>query len=164
MNFKLRTRAAQSFLDELDAALVAWMSTHGLTALRLSLGLVFLWFGALKLFAGHSPAEDLVRRTVFFLDGDLFLPVLAVWESLIGLGLLVGKYVRVALVLLFLQMPGTMLPLLILPGEVWTTFPFDLTLEGQYIMKNLVLIGGALVLGGTLGERKQRAQRVEQPA
>ena len=57
---------------------------------------------------------------------------------------------RTTLLLLFLQMPGTALPLIILPDQVWTVFPYGLTLEGQYIVKNLVLIGAGLVLGGTV--------------
>jgi uncharacterized membrane protein YphA (DoxX/SURF4 family) len=111
---------------------------------------VFFWFGALKLFPGQSPAEDLVRNTTYFVDPDFFLPLLAVWEMAIGLGLIFGKFMRITLLLLFLQMPGTALPLVILPDAVWTEFPYGLTLEGQYIVKNLVLIGAGLVLGGTV--------------
>jgi uncharacterized membrane protein YphA (DoxX/SURF4 family) len=118
--------------------------------MRVGLGIVFFWFGALKLFAGQSPAEDLVRNTTYFIDADIFLPVLAIWEMAIGLGLIFGKFMRITLLLLFLQMPGTALPLLILPDAVWTHFPYGLTLEGQYIVKNLVLIGAGLVLGGTV--------------
>src|SRR5687768_2418022 len=86
--------------------------------------LFLVW--ALKLFPNMSPAEDLVRDTVYFMDPDLFIPILAIWEMLIGLGLIFGKYMRITLLLLFLQMPGTALPLLILPDAVWTQFPFGL--------------------------------------
>jgi uncharacterized membrane protein YphA (DoxX/SURF4 family) len=133
------------------------MANYGLTILRLGLGIVFLWFGILKFFPGLSPAENLVRNTVYFIDPDIFLPVLALWESLIGLGLIFGKYMRFTLLLLFLQMPGTILPVFILPDVVWTKFPFVLTLEGQYIIKNLVLIGAGLVLGGTVRGGKMTA-------
>jgi uncharacterized membrane protein YkgB len=118
--------------------------------MRIGLGIVFFWFGTLKLVPGLSPAEELVRNTVYFVDPDIFLPILAIWEMLIGLGLIFAKFMRLTLLLLFLQMPGTALPLLILPEVVWTSFPFGLTLEGQYIIKNLVLIGAGLVLGGTV--------------
>eukprot|EP00218_Dolichomastix_sp_CCMP3274_P008087 CAMPEP_0170148300 /NCGR_PEP_ID=MMETSP0033_2-20121228/38268_1 /TAXON_ID=195969 /ORGANISM="Dolichomastix tenuilepis, Strain CCMP3274" /LENGTH=126 /DNA_ID=CAMNT_0010385177 /DNA_START=84 /DNA_END=464 /DNA_ORIENTATION=- len=118
--------------------------------MRIGLGVIFLWFGALKFFPGLSPAEELVRNTVYFVDPDLFIPVLATWEVLIGLGLIAGKYMRITLLLLFLQMPGTALPIVLLPEVVWTAFPFGLTLEGQYIVKNLVLIGSALALGATV--------------
>ncbi len=139
-----------SRFDGLDAQITAWMARYGLVIMRVGLGIVFFWFGALKLFPGFSPAEDLVRNTVYFIDPDLFIPVLAIWEMLIGLGLVFGKYMRVTLLLLFLQMPGTALPLVLLPEVVWTHFPLGLTLEGQYIVKNLVLIGAGLALGGTV--------------
>jgi uncharacterized membrane protein YphA (DoxX/SURF4 family) len=126
------------------------MARHGLTILRLALGIVFFWFGALKLFPDLSPAEDLVRETTYFVDPDWFIPVLAIWEMAIGLGLIFGLLMRVTLLLLFLQMPGTALPLVIKPDLVWTDFPFALTLEGQYIIKNLVLVGAGIVLGGTV--------------
>jgi len=143
--------------DLVDEVITLYMANYGLTILRLGLGVVFLWFGILKFFPGMSPAESLVRNTVYFIDPDIFLPVLAVWESLIGLGLIFGKYMRFTLLLLFLQMPGTILPLFILPDVVWTKFPFVLTLEGQYIIKNLVLIGAGLVLGGTVRGGKMTA-------
>ncbi len=91
-----------------------------------------------------------MRNTTYFVNPDLFLPVLAVWEMAIGLGLIFGVYMRLTLLLLFLQMSGTALPLVLLPDVVWTQFPYGLTMEGQYIIKNLVLVGTALVLGGTV--------------
>lgn len=136
--------------DQVDQQITQWMARYGLLIMRLGLGVVFFWFGALKLVPGLSPAEDLVRHTIYFVDPDLFLPVLAVWEMLIGLGLMTGKLMRITLLLLFLQMPGTALPLVLLPEVTWTAFPYGLTLEGQYIIKNLALIGAALVLGGTV--------------
>lgn len=136
--------------DRLDRTITRWTAQYGLLIMRLGLGLAFFWFGALKLVPGLSPAEDLVRNTIYFVNPDLFLPVLATWEILIGLGLIFGKFMRITLLLLFLQMPGTALPLLILPEVTWSVFPYGLTLEGQYIVKNLVLIGAGLVLAGTV--------------
>lgn len=138
------------YFDQLDQSITHWMARYGLLIMRLGLGVVFFWFGALKLVPGLSPAEDLVRHTIYFVDPNLFLPVLAVWEMLIGLGLITGKWMRFTLLLLFLQMPGTALPLVLLPEVTWTAFPYGLTMEGQYIIKNLALIGAALVLGGTV--------------
>ncbi len=138
------------WLDRVDVQLTQWMARHGLTLMRVALGIVFFWFGALKIIPGLSPAEDLVRKTIYFLDPDLFLPILALWEMVIGLGLITGLFMRFTLLLLFLQMPGTALPLLLLPEVCYTIFPFGLTLEGQYIVKNLTLITAALVLGSTV--------------
>lgn len=144
------------WLDKLDQTIAGTMAKVGVPFTRIGIGVIFLWFGALKLVPGLSPAEDLVRNTVYFLDPDLFLPVLAVWEMLIGLGMISGKFIRLTILLLFLQMPGTALPLVVLPEAVWTQFPYGLTLEGQYIVKNLVIIGSALVIGGQVRERDQR--------
>jgi uncharacterized membrane protein YphA (DoxX/SURF4 family) len=157
MKTKNRESKILSKFDLVDEVITLYMANYGLTILRLGLGVVFLWFGILKFFPGLSPAESLVRNTVYFIDPDIFLPVLAVWESLIGLGLIFGKYMRFTLLLLFLQMPGTILPIFILPDVVWAKFPFVLTLEGQYIIKNLVLIGAGLVLGGTVRGGKMTA-------
>jgi len=138
------------YFDKLDRKITEWLSKYGLLILRICLGIIFLWFGILKFFTELSPAEDLVRNTVYFMDPDIFIPILALWESVIGVGLITGKYMRLTLLLLFLQMPGTVLPLIILPEKVWTIFPYGLTLEGQYIIKNLVLISAGLVLGATV--------------
>lgn len=142
-------RAVRAF-DRLDRSIVRWMASYGIPILRVGLGVIFVWFGLLKFFPGMSPAEGLVRNTVYFVDPDLFLPVLAAWETLIGVGLIAGRFMRTTLLLLFLQMPGTALPLVLLPEVVWTAFPYALTLEGQYIIKNLVLIGAGIVLGATV--------------
>ena len=150
------------YLSELDAKIIQWMARVGPTFLRIGLGVVFFWFGILKFFPGLSPAEDMVRNTIYFIDPDLFFPVLAAWETLIGLGLMVGKFMRTTLLLLFLQMPGTALPLVLLPEVVWTQFPHALTLEGQYIIKNLVLIGAGLVLGGMLRGRQMMAEQAKE--
>ena len=140
----------QSRFDQIDKRITFWMARYGLVIMRIGLGIVFFWFGALKLVPGLSPAEELVRNTTYFVDPDWFIPILALWEMAIGLGLVLGKFMRLTLLLLFLQMPGTALPLVVLPEAVWTHFPYGLTLEGQYIIKNLVLIGAGLVLGGTV--------------
>ncbi len=140
----------QQEFDRIDIAITTWMAKNGLAFMRIGLGIIFLWFGALKFFPGLSPAEDLVKNTVYFMNPDLFIPILATWEVLIGLGLIAGKYMRITLLLLFLQMPGTALPIVLLPEVVWTSFPFGLTLEGQYIIKNLVLVSSGLVLGATV--------------
>ena len=137
-------------LNDIDQTITRLMAYAGIDFMRIGLGIVFLWFGILKFFPGLSPAEELVRNTVYFVDPDMFIPVLAGWETLIGIGLITGKAMRLTLLLLFLQMPGTAMPLVILPDVVWNVFPYGLTLEGQYIVKNLVLIGAGLVMGGTV--------------
>ena len=148
------TKFSASF-DRIDKAITTWMARYGLLLLRLSLGLVFFWFGFLKFFPGLSPAQDLATRTIEILSFGLLTPdvsiyILAVWECLIGLGLLLGRFMRVTLLLLFLQMLGTITPIFLFPHEVFLRIPYAPTLEGQYIIKNMVLISAGLVLGATV--------------
>src|SRR6266550_2209283 len=141
--------------DAVDARITSWMARHGLPLLRISLGIVFLWFGALKFFPGLSPASDLAARTIETLTfgtvhAAVSVPLLATWECLIGVGLLFGIFMRATLLLLAVQMAGTLMPLVLFPGEVFTRVPYAPTLEGQYIIKNAVLISAAIVLGATV--------------
>jgi len=138
-----------------DRAIVRWMAGNGVLLLRLSLGTVFLWFGALKLFPDLSPAESLATRTISALTGGavvpaVSLPALAAVECVIGLGLLAGRGLRAVLLLLFLQMLGTLAPLLLYPAECFARVPWAPTLEGQYIVKNLVLVSAGIVVGATV--------------
>lgn len=135
--------------DRVDSAIISVMDRWSIPALRFAVGVVFIWFGALKVF-GVSPAADLVASTVYVLPAELFVPVLGVWEVLIGICLLYPPLTRIGLLLLAVQLPGTFLPLVLLPDVVYVTFPYALTVEGQYIIKNLVIIAGALVLGSTV--------------
>jgi uncharacterized membrane protein YphA (DoxX/SURF4 family) len=136
--------------DRIDARVTTWMAANAIPLLRVALGIVFVWFGALKLVPGLSPAEDLVRATVPFLPGELFVPFLGVWEVAIGIGFVTGRALRFTILLLFLQMPGTLSPVFLLTERVFTDFPFGLTRAGQYIVNNLVLITPALVIGATV--------------
>ncbi len=145
----------RKLFDRLDAFLTSLMARYGITALRLSLGIVFLWFGALKFFPGLSPAEDLAARTISQITFGLLAPhtavlILAVWECLIGIGLIFNLFMRATLFLLWVQMLGTITPLFFFPGEVFTVFPYAPTLEGQYIIKNIVLVSAGLVIGATV--------------
>lgn len=142
-------------LDPIDIRITTWMARHGVTLTRFALGVVFLWFGIIKFVPTWSPAAELATRTIERLTfgtipPTLSLPILAGWETLIGLGLLSGRSLRVTLLLLFAQMPGTLTPLLLFPAETFRAFPYAPTLESQYIIKNLVLVGAAIVVGATV--------------
>ena len=139
------------------------MARYGVVFLRLSLGIVFLWFGAIKFFPEMSPAQELAARTVGVLTGgwvtpEVALPVLAGWECLIGIGLLAGRALRTVLFLLYLQMLGTLTPIVIFPHELFIHIPHAPTLEGQYIIKNLVLISAGIVIGATVRGGKMVAE------
>lgn len=135
--------------ESIDGAIAARMDRWSVPVLRAALGVVFVWFGALKIF-DVSPAAELVAATVYVLPPEFFVPLLGAWEVLIGVCLLWRRLIRVGILLLFLQMPGTFLPLVLLPDVTFAAFPYALTVEGQYIVKNLVIIGAALVVGGTV--------------
>ena len=142
-------------IDRLDRRITGLMARHGLLLMRLALGVVFLWFGVLKFFPGLSPAESLAGRTfealtLGYVPQATAVVILAGWECLIGLGLLTGLFMRATLALLFVQMLGTLAPLVLYPNETFAAFPYAPSLEGQYIIKNAVLVAGAVILGATV--------------
>lgn len=124
----------------------SWGQKHAVFVARLALGIIFIWFGILKYFPGLSPAEELVKHTITFIRPDIFIPLLATWEVAIGIGFLLGKPMWLTLLLLALHMPGTFLPFVLVPEAVWTHFPYGLTLEGQYIIKNFAVISAAIFM------------------
>lgn len=145
----------QTRFERLDRRITVALAASAVPLLRIALGAAFLWFGVLKFFPGLSPAQDLATRTIEQLTFGLVapavsLPVLATWEVLIGVGLLSGRFLRATLLLLVVQMAGTLTPLLLFPAETFTVFPIAPTLEGQYILKNVVLVAAAMVVGATV--------------
>jgi uncharacterized membrane protein YphA (DoxX/SURF4 family) len=142
-------------LDPVDARLTQWMARYGVVTLRVTLGIVFFWFGVLKFFPGLSPAQTLAVETIDalafgLLPASISLVLLALLECTIGLGLISGKFIRLTLLLLAFQMVGAATPLFLFPGEVFTQYPYAPTLEGQYIIKNLVLVSAGIVIGATV--------------
>lgn len=141
--------------DELDRRFVDLLARWGIPLLRVSLGLVFVWFGALKV-ARVSPVADLVARTVYWVDPSWFVPVLGVVEVVIGVGLLAGRGLRTVLALFWLQMLGTFLVLVIQPEVAFQRGnPFLLTVEGEFVVKNLVLLSAGMVVGSTVRRRRR---------
>jgi uncharacterized membrane protein YphA (DoxX/SURF4 family) len=139
-----------TILNRIDRTVTCWMQRNATLLLRWSMGIIFIWFGALKLIPGMSPADNLIRETMNFLPLDYFIPFLALWEIAIGVGFIIGYGMRVTLMLLFLQMIGTLSPLFLAPHLVWSDFPVVLTLEGQYIIKNLVLVSASVAVGSKI--------------
>lgn len=140
--------------DAIDLAIAQFMRRYGHSALRYLLAVIFIWFGLLKPF-GFSPAEELILMTVGWmplLDPTAWLAVIGWWEVAIGVLFLFPTTLRFAIGLLALQMVGTFMPLLVLPSVTFQEgrIPYGLTLEGQYIVKNLLIISAALVIGGTV--------------
>jgi uncharacterized membrane protein YkgB len=150
--------AITALLERFDRLVVWTMDAFGIKFARLALGIVFIWFGALKMIGELSPAYDLVAATIYWLTPEIIIPLIGLWEVAIGVAFLFPPLTRLALLLLIPQMPATFLPLVLLPEVTFTVIPWGLTLEGQYIVKNLVIIACALIIGGT-ALRKDRSDR-----
>lgn len=123
------------------------MEKHSVTLMRVALSIVYIWFGALKIF-GMSPAGELVEKTVHWFKPEIFIPILGFFEVMIGLGLLVKRFIPYSVSLLLLHMVATFFPIVILNSSCFDAFPYCPTLVGQYIIKNIVLTSGALVVAG----------------
>lgn len=144
---------------QIDQSIAKQMRNWGIPAMRISFAIIFFWFGILKPL-GCSAAEGLLKTTVSWLpfgDPQSWLIIIGWWEVAIGITFLFKKTTRIAIGLLLLQMVGTFMPLVFLPevsfqaGNVLTP-----TLEGQYIIKNLMIISAALVIGGTIYNSKSK--------
>ena len=147
-------------MEKLDRAIQERMRHAGEPALRISLFIIFFWFGLLKPL-GLSAAAPLVIRTVDWmplLSPEQWLAVIGWWEVLIGICFLFRRTTRAAIALMFLQMSGTFMPLFILPGVTFQPggVPFLPTMEGQYIIKNLIILSAALIIGGNLGHLREK--------
>lgn len=145
-------------LDAVDRRIAGFMRRWGIVALRVSMGVIFIWFGILKPL-GLSPAAPLVLATVDwmpFLAPATWVSVIGWWEVLIGVTFLFHRTARIAIALLAMQMAGTFLPLVMLPQVTFQAghIPWVPTMEGQYIIKNLIIISAALVIGGTVRDRQ----------
>ena len=127
--------------------------------LVISIGIVYLWFGTLKLFPGLSPAEELAKETLSklcfgLMPANITFCLLAIWEIMIGLFLILNFPKRLIVYLALLHMTLTFTPLFLLPDSSFTHVPYSLTLVGQYIIKNLILFSGLLFLLPENGKRE----------
>ena len=137
--------------EKLDQTIAKHMDKWGMILIRVSFAIIFFWFGILKPF-GWSAAIPMVKATVAwlpFLEPETWVHIIGWWEVAIGILFLFQKTIRIAIALLFLQMFGTFMPLVILPEIVYQNGNIFLpTMEGQYIIKNIMIISAALVVGG----------------
>jgi putative oxidoreductase len=158
MSFATEGRRTMPALRALEGRLADWLARYSIDLLRISLGLVFLGFGALKFVPGLSPAEGLATSTLEIVtlgvvpDGAGLIMVAAL-ESTIGVLLLTGRWLRVALALLAVELAGILSPLVLLPGAMFGP-GLAPTLAGQYVLKDVILVAAALVIGArVLGAR-----------
>jgi len=144
----LDSRINDSLVFRLDELLLNILRRWSITALRLALGSIFLWFGALKIFGG-SPVAVLIQETYSFMPIHVFMFVLGVWEIVIGIGIMLKRALRCVLILLCVHLLGTFTAIWFNPGIFFVQgVPLCLTVDGEFVMKNLVLITAALVIAG----------------
>jgi putative oxidoreductase len=137
-----------SLLFQLDQLLLDTLRRWSITALRLALGSIFLWFGALKVF-GSSPVASLIQETYTFMPISIFVLVLGVWEMVIGIGIILKRALRFVLILLGIHLIGTFTAIGFNPGIFFVQgIPFCLTVDGEFVIKNVVLMTAALVIAG----------------
>jgi uncharacterized membrane protein YphA (DoxX/SURF4 family) len=131
-----------------EEPIIAFLHVWSIPALRVALGLVFIWFGALKL-CGVSPVIPMLRQTYGFLPLPLLAPLLGVWELLVGSGLIFRRALRRTIVLLCLHLVGTFVAVWLAPQLFFlNSNPLLLTSNGEFVVKNLVLVTAGLVIGG----------------
>jgi len=144
--------------SKIDSNIARYMKIWGERAIRFSFAVIFVWFGILKPF-GLSAAIPIVKATVAWLpfgDPNIWVVIIGWWEVAIGITFLFKPTTRIAIALLFLQMIGTFMPLIFLPNVVLQNGGtlYLPTMEGQYIIKNLMIISAAMVVGGSISKRK----------
>jgi len=137
-----------TLLSNLDEILLAILRRWSIPALRIAIGCVFIWFGTLKAL-GVSPVIDLIQQTYTFLPIHLFVLTLGAWEILIGIGMISKRALRCTLILMCVHLTGTFTALLLAPSHFFLErIPFVLTADGEFVIKNMVLIAAGLVIGG----------------
>lgn len=161
MNFSYQSlQSLRSFWDRVDVRMVQFMTAHGIRVIRISLAIVFIWFGLLKVI-GRSPVVDLVARTVYWVPPHVFVPFLGAWEMAVGLGLFFAFALRLTLLLFWLQLAGTFLVLIVQPDIAFQEGnPLLLSTEGEFVIKNLVLIAAGLVVGSTVRHQEGASDHI----
>lgn len=147
-----------AILERIDQRLIRWMARHGHRLHRVSFGALFVWFGLLKT-AGLKTATSLLAHTVYWGDPETVVIWLGWWEVAIGITLLIRRLNRIAILLLLVRLPGTLLALVLLPEVCFEQAPWLPTPEGQYLVKDALLFFAAIVIGGTLGEEARDGVR-----
>ena len=142
-------------LQKLDAAIHGFLVAHSIQLLRIVVGLMFLIFGVLKFFPGVSPVEDLTIKTTDALSfdhipGHIASVIIASLECIIGLLLISGRGLRVATYLLAGQLIGILAPLVLFTGRLFDGPHNAPTLEGQYVIKDFILVAAGFVVASTL--------------
>lgn len=142
-------------IKEYDDVFAEKMADIAIPLLRISLGITYIWFGALKVI-GLSPISDMVAKTIFFIPRNIIVPLLGLWEVGIGVALLLRKAMRLTLLLYFAQIAGTFLTFILRPKDMLQHGnPLLLTKDGEFVVKNLVLLSAGLAIGSTIRRERE---------
>lgn len=139
-------------IDILDHSIARLFKKYGHYVHRVSIGFLFIWFGALKLY-GHRTATSLIAHTIYAGDPDEIIPMLGALEFAIGICFLIRPLTRAAILLLLIRLPGSVLALIVLPDVCWYIFPLAPTAEGQYLLKDITIFFAGLAIAGSVRDR-----------
>lgn len=148
-----------------EATIHRWLMRYSITALRISMGAVYLGFGILKYFPGVSPAQDLALATTHLLSFGLVpalvtdsaaMALIATLECTVGLLLITGRWLRMTISLLAIHLVGILSPIVLLTGRMFDGPHHMPTLEGQYVLKDVIVLTAAMVIATTMRRRSQR--------
>jgi len=167
-------RVTRRLLDAVaakEAVVHDWLARYSITVLRISMGAVLFGFGVMKYFPGVSPAEDMVLATTHLLSfglvpavipGSVAVALTATLECTIGLLLITGWWLRLAIPLLVIQLAGILSPIVLLTGRIFAGAYHMPTLEGQYVLKNVILLAAAMMIATTVRRRHHGTRKVGQ--
>lgn len=145
--------------NQVECNFIKLMDKFSHNVLRFNIGFIYFMFGVLKFFPNSSPAEQLAISTLDkisygFISGHSALILLAVIETGIGICILLNYQLRWVIYIALAHMIGTFLPLFLFPEQAFSDFPVSISLMGQYIIKNLVIVSSLLVLYSKLSVRQ----------
>ena len=138
----------------IDSKVIEFMKKYGESVEKVLLGSYFVWFGLIKLFGGKS-ASSIIAQSTYWIEPQTAVICLGLWEIAIGLGLFYNKLIRLSIFLLLLRVPGVILALGYHYDECFKVSFFEPSIQGQYLIKQLTLVGAALVIGSSLKTHKE---------
>ena len=148
-----------NFSKRTDDRLIDLMHSNGATIARISIGIVFIWFGLLKAL-GTSPVAVLVEQLFPWAPSSISVPAIGIFEVALGVAFVTGFALRITLALFWVHMAGTFLVPVMRPDLAFQGGnPFYLTTIGEFVVKNLVLISAGIVVGGTVRAGRETLNR-----
>jgi len=140
-------------IDNIGKKVLESFYKYGHDMHRFSLGLIFIWFGLLKPF-GVKTTTSLLAHTIYFFPPETILPLLGWWEVAIGITLIFKPLVNYSIILQFVRIPGTILAFFMHPNVCFVHIPFVPSPEGQYLIKDIIILIAGIAIAGTVHRDK----------